>query len=107
MAITTCIECEGEISKRAAVCPKCGDKQPFPWALLLVSVGVLVLAFLGFGAVVGNSPKDKERSADRRRIDMCWDDQKKKSLDPQAARFVAETCESLEYEFVRKHGHRP
>ena len=43
----------------------------------------------------------------RRVIELCWEDQKRKSLDPATQRLVAGVCENLEAKFVAKLGHKP
>lgn len=69
-------------------------------------VGIVVV-FLLFGAVAGNSPQAKEKAKARAAIDLCWEEQKRKSIDPSAQRFVAAACESMEDRFVKDFGHRP
>ena len=43
----------------------------------------------------------------RRAIEVCWDEQQRKSLDPAQQRFIAGACESMEAKFVAKYGHKP
>lgn len=50
-------------------------------------------------------PQPKEQ--DRRAIDLCWEEQKRKSLDPQQQRFIAGACELMERNFTQKYGQRP
>lgn len=49
-----------------------------------------------------DSPNDA-----RRVIEVCWEDQKRKSLDPATQRFVASVCEGMEAKFVSKFGRKP
>lgn len=67
----------------------------------------IVAAFLLFGAVAGSSPQAKEKAKARAAIDLCWEEQKRKSIDPPAQRFIAAACESMENRFVTEFGHRP
>lgn len=67
----------------------------------------LFVAVMIFGSIASNSPEGQERSRDRQAIESCWDQQKRKSLDPATARFVAATCERLESDFRTKHQRNP
>lgn len=48
-----------------------------------------------------------QKGKDRQVIELCWQDQGRKSLDPGAARFVAGACEMLEQRFREVHGTEP
>lgn len=74
--------------------------KPFKWWLWgpLGAVG----AFLVWAMVRTPSPEEVQRRSDRFVIEQCWEDQKRKSLDPGAARFVAKMCENFEDEFRKK-----
>lgn len=109
MALVPCRECGNPISTEAKECPQCGaapkkPKKTMWW--LWVPLG-LVVALLGFGAILGSSPEAKARAQDRAAIDYCWEDQKRKSHDPSTAAFVARACELLEERFRAKHGLNP
>lgn len=106
MTLIACKECGAEVSTTAKACPKCGAKVPKTKWWLWVPLG-LVGAFLMFGAMVGNSPEAQEKSQARSAIDLCWSEQKRKSLDAGAQRFVAGACEMMENKFAQKYGHRP
>ncbi|MBL0390569.1 hypothetical protein JJ685_05375 [Ramlibacter monticola] len=68
----------------------------------------MLSALIYFGGSVPNlSSTDGGSEVDRRAIQLCWQDQARKSLEPSAARFVAATCEKLETEYMQKHGRRP
>lgn len=69
--------------------------------------GGAIVAFLMFGAIVGNSPEGQEKARQRQAIDSCWSEQQKKSLDPASQRFVAGACERMEEKFMQQHGHKP
>lgn len=71
-----------------------------------VPVG-LVVAFLGFGAFVGNSPEGNARAAERDAIKFCWQEQSRKSLDPSTARFAASACERMEENYRKQWGRNP
>lgn len=68
---------------------------------------LLVVGFFGLGFARLSTPEGQERANARHAIDACWDDQKRKSLDPSTQRFVAGVCEGMEAKFVAKYGHRP
>jgi len=106
MALISCKECGAEISTKASACPKCGAKVPKTkwWLWIPLSLGA---AFLIFGAIVGRSPEAKEKAQARHAIDLCWEEQKRKSLDSGTQRFVAGACEALETRFIQKYGYRP
>ena len=52
-------------------------------------------------------PKADSKYNARFAIDTCWEEQKRKSLDPAQQRFIAGACEGMEAKFVAKYGHRP
>lgn len=68
-----------------------------------ISIAVLVVLFLAFGAIFG----DKEKAKARGVIDLCWQEQGRKSLSTSEAQFVAGTCERMEEDFLRRYGHKP
>jgi len=98
-----------QISDKAATCPRCGaspakSKKTKWW--LWVPVG-LFASFIAFGMVVGSTPEAQERSKDRFAIEYCWSEQKKPSVEPDVARFMAGACEKMESDFRQKHGQNP
>jgi len=106
MALVDCKECGNEVSSTASACPKCGAKVKKAKLWFWIPLG-LVAGFLVLGAIVGASADGKERSIDRRAIELCWDEQQKKSLDPGSQRFIASSCEMMERQFQEKYGIRP
>lgn len=68
---------------------------------------VLVAAFLAWAFLRTPSPEEREKSSARRAIELCWQDQGRKSLAPDAARFIAGACEKMETDFVAKYGVKP
>lgn len=127
MAMIACPECSKEVSSAAVACPSCAYPvssspvarkyaQPAPkpesagmgtFAKILLWIVGLFVAFIAFGAMVGSSPEAKERAEERRTIEYCWDEQKKKSLAPDTQRFVAGACERLEDDFRKKWNRNP
>lgn len=73
----------------------------------IIIIAALVVAFLGFGAIVGNTPEGRAMQADRDKIDTCWDTQKRKSLDPYQQRIMAGACENMEGDFRQRFGRNP
>ena len=109
MALVPCTECGARISNMATSCPQCGIQPEKPkkanWWLRvpLILLGLFV-AFIAFGMVVGSTPEAQERSKNRYAIEYCWSEQKKPSVEPEAARFMAGACEKMEAEFRQKYG---
>lgn len=65
-----------------------------------------VVGFVVLLLVLGALPQS-QKAKDRQVIDLCWQDQGRKSLDPGAARFAAGACEMLEQRFRETHGTAP
>jgi hypothetical protein len=74
----------------------------WPWV-----VGGAVVLFVGFGFVSGNSPEGKAKDADRAAIRQCWEESKRASLPPSAARLAAGACEGMEASFRTRFGVAP
>ena len=72
------------------------------WIVVFVVVG-----FFGVGLSSNSTPEGKAMTNSRRAIEVCWDEQQRKSLDPAQQRFIAGACEGMEAKFVAKYGHRP
>lgn len=106
MAIIKCRECGKEISTQADKCPHCGAKRKKIKLWLWIPLG-LVVAFFGFGAIVGNTPEAKKKAQDRETIAFCWEEQSKKSNTQLESQFISKTCEQLENEFTTNYGHKP
>lgn len=132
MALITCPECQNVISDKASACVKCGapvedsgrtpligDPSPafgrmntappeeprrriWPWLL-----GAAVAAFFGYGFYASNTPEGKAQNRERRATELCWEEQRRRSLAPDEQRFIAGACERMEAEFRRKHGVSP
>lgn len=121
-----CPYCAETVKLAAVVCKHCGRsldaKAParregwslepaapkrrwWPW-VLGVPVG-LFAAFMLLGAFVSRSPDAQALGQERRAIALCWENQAKKSADPEQARFIAGACELLEQRFQQAHGLRP
>ncbi|WP_312566184.1 hypothetical protein [Comamonas sp.] len=66
-------------------------------ALVLVS-GLFILAKL-----LPDDPSADQRAA----IDLCWKDHQNPALDDATKRFVASTCQSMEADYLKKHGRNP
>jgi hypothetical protein len=73
-------------------------------AIVLVSIPVAILAI---GAMIGSTPAGREKAGDRNAIELCWQEQGRKSNSAPTAQFVAGACEMLESKFAAKYGHRP
>jgi hypothetical protein len=103
MSITNCAECNKEVSSEAKACPHCGvvAKESSAWPyLLLIPLGLFGLMMI----FAGSDPASKAMTDARKAIELCWQDQARKSLDPGTARFVAGMCETLEGDYRTKYG---
>lgn len=117
MALISCRECGNQVSTEANACPKCGatvsktkiaipkiEESKTKW-WLWIPLG-LVGAFFLIG-LSSNSPEAEAKFRAREAIDLCWDEQKRKSLDAQSQRFIASACEKMERDFELKFRHKP
>jgi len=124
MALTKCAECGGDVSTLAAACPHCGapfnapavraseplpqppptESSGFPWWAWVIAA---VVVFLGIGMCSNETPEGKERTRAKSAIDLCWEEQKRKSLGPGEQRFIAGACEHMERNFEAKYGRKP
>jgi len=114
MAIVACRECKLQVSDLASNCPHCGarrlvqeaaPKKAVKW-WIAVPLGMLAL-FLFVAAFHRPTPEDREMDGTRAGIDLCWENQNRKSNDPGTARFIAGACERMEADFVTKYGRKP
>jgi hypothetical protein len=64
------------------------------------------LAVWSIMAASGCGPDDG-RGVQRRAIQLCWEDQAKKSNTPEVARFIAGACEKMERDFRAKYNASP
>lgn len=121
MALIQCSECGKQISDLADSCPGCGapvsgvakssvttpavvKKGPKLWLWI-------PLAALGIWFVIAMftpmTPEDMERMRKEKAIELCWEEQERKSLDPATARFVASACEKMESDYKSRWGRSP
>jgi hypothetical protein len=110
MALVACKECKKEISDSTRICPGCGAAQhmnPWWWIVIAPVGGFVALMVLGSLSSGSSSPEDQAKANKRAAIELCWQEQQRKSLDPSTQRFVAGTCEMMEREFVAKYGVKP
>lgn len=71
-----------------------------------VAIG-LVAVFVLWAVFRTPSPEDQEKSRRRAAIELCWENQKKKSNTADMAVFIAGACEKMESEFMTKYGRKP
>jgi thiamine biosynthesis protein ThiC len=68
---------------------------------------IIAFGMLTILAGCTESPEQHEKSVARQVVALCWEDQSKKSLEPETARFLASMCEKMERDFTTKYGQRP
>jgi hypothetical protein len=110
MALVACKECKKEISDATRICPSCGAKQwTSPWVWIVSAPIIAFGAIMVFGALnsANQSPEDEAKHRSRAAVELCWQEQQRKSLDPSTQRFVASTCEMMEQKFLERYGHKP
>lgn len=82
-------------------------KKSSLWKWILgVPVAGFVLVMI-IGSCAGNTPDGKARANDRSAIEVCWEEQGRKSLDPATGRFTAAVCEKMERDFQQRWGFKP
>lgn len=106
MALLKCKECGNEVADSAKACPKCGAPVPKTKWWLWVPLGLIVL-FLVFGAIVGNTPEAKERALARDKISYCWDQYNQVGVSPGAKGIMAGGCKILEQRYQERYGVAP
>ncbi|MBD9583585.1 zinc ribbon domain-containing protein [Delftia sp. DLF01] len=123
MALIACEECGKMVSDKAAACPQCGapiagapssapvappsEQKGSIWKWIIgLPVGLFVILFL-VGSCIGNTPEGKEKRRQRDVIELCRKEQARQSLEPDAARLAASTCEQLERDFRARFGSSP
>lgn len=127
MALVPCRECNKEISDKAAACPHCGmpmhpqvarkvpaaQEQTLPgnegvsiW-VWVVSVPVVCIAIAAAAGAFTLSEEDEEQWRNSKAIELCWEEQSRKSITPGEARFIAGACEKMERDYKAKWGRNP
>lgn len=111
MSLILCRECGKDVSTTAVTCPHCGagvkvDSGPGVFGGLMWFFGGLVVVAM-LWALLRDDPDREEKSRRRAAIELCWDQQRRRSATPGEARFVASTCETMEAEFRVKFGVNP
>lgn len=108
MAMIECRECKVEISDEASRCPKCGARtKPGRWGkIFIVSAGILA-GGLWVLTEVYDTPEARENAVLAKRIEDCWAQWERKSMDPQTKLFIARGCEGWERELREKRAGTP
>lgn len=121
MKIVPCPSCSNPVSSQAVSCPHCGHplvQQTQPSLppesgkggglikTMALFFGGLVLVFFVWGAMQ-SGPEADAKSRERAAIEMCWQEQGKKSHAPAESRFIAGACERMQEEFRAKHNVAP
>lgn len=111
MSLILCRECGKDVSTTAVTCPHCGagvkvDSGPGVFGGLMWFFGGLVVVAM-LWALLRDDPDREEKSRRRSAIELCWDQQKRKSATAGEARFIASACETMEAEFRGRFGVNP
>ncbi|MBC8783634.1 hypothetical protein [Pseudomonas fluorescens] len=71
---------------------------------IVIGLVVAAVLFLGYGAIIGNSPEGKQKSVARDAIDLCWKgvDDSLQSLSTR--RFVRGTCQKMVAQYEEEYG---
>lgn len=77
------------------------------WKWVLGVPASLFVLVMIIGSCAGNTPEGKAQGNDRSAIEVCWEEQGRKSLDPSSGRFVASVCEKMERDFRDRWGFSP
>lgn len=84
-----------------------GVFMQFGFKLLLGAVALIAVLLMFGKDGSGSGGGSSEKATARRAIDLCWEDQRRKSLPPDQARFIAGACEKMESNFRQRFGHSP
>lgn len=112
MAMTSCKECEKEISDKASICPNCGaptvhqeGMSGCAWAIvvgLVFAVLIVALALIqGTGKPIGQAEIDAAGIAE------CQKNRDDPLQTVESRRLLSRTCEIMTEEYVQKYGRAP
>lgn len=102
-----CKHCHADLSE-AVQTPTLPETKPVGFlAKMIIVIVVLVVGFLGFGAIVGNSPEGQAKAHARRAIDLCRDNESSYRGPSGALAIISGACEKLETDFRTRFGHAP
>lgn len=66
-----------------------------------------IVIFLGFGAIVGNTPEAKEKSRARSAINLCRKEEREYTGPVGSKKIITGACEKLENDFRTRFGLEP
>lgn len=75
--------------------------------MVALSAFGVVVALVALAPSADTAPQGDSPTQARRMIELCWQEQGRKSITPETARVIAGTCEQLEEEFIKKYGRKP
>ena len=75
--------------------------------LALKVLGAALLVFAAVAIYQSSKPEFKEQMLRKDAIELCWQEQGRKSLTPAAGRTMAGTCEYMEAEYRKQYGVDP
>lgn len=75
--------------------------------IALAVLGLLLVAFLAWGAYLSNTPDGKTKAAERTAIAECRKGEKDELTPIEQRRFIREACDTMEAGYVAKWGNAP
>ncbi len=99
-----CKHCQADLSLSAEASAKKGMGV---FSKILLGAAVLVVAFLGFGAFVVNTPEGKAKAKARNAIDYCHDQERSYTGGAAEKSIISGACRKLENDFRSQFGHAP
>lgn len=104
-----CNKCGAKMTTQSSSCPGCAANSPKLSTTVrkaaILSIGlfaVLMVGILGFS----ETPDPVKRQASLK-IERCWKDWERKSLNAETKLTLASWCEQFERDFERNYGHKP
>lgn len=70
-------------------------------------IGGAMALFVLYALTRPDTPEARDRRVHKMAIESCWEDQRRKSIGPAEARFIAGACERMEADFKAKYRQSP
>ena len=104
-----CKHCQADLRQKTVPLAQ-SQNQPKGMGILakiVITVVLLVAAFLGFGFYVGSTPEGKAKAQARDAIDLCHHEESSYSGSASARSIISGACRKLENDFRDQFGHEP